>query len=237
MQQDTIFYIVRHGQTMLNLLDRAQGWADSPLTPVGRSGAAHLGEGFAHDGIHFISACSSDSGRAIETAQLILAHSGQNARSIQQDARLREWCLGQMEGGPNRDFLHAICNPDGTPFPLDDLNHHLPQAANWIHQHLDPTGMSQSFDEISARLTAALIDLAQATVRRGGGNILVVSHALAIKTIVHQLAFDRLDEVAMIRNTSVCRFAYRDGVFHALELNDTHYLDSVTVAGGRSTRC
>ncbi len=30
------FYIVRHGQTLLNSLDRAQGWADSPLTEAGK---------------------------------------------------------------------------------------------------------------------------------------------------------------------------------------------------------
>lgn len=30
------FYIVRHAQTLLNSLDRAQGWADSPLTEAGR---------------------------------------------------------------------------------------------------------------------------------------------------------------------------------------------------------
>ena len=26
------FYIVRHGETLLNSLNRAQGWSDSPLT-------------------------------------------------------------------------------------------------------------------------------------------------------------------------------------------------------------
>ncbi len=30
------FYIVRHGQTLLNSLDRAQGWADSSLTEAGK---------------------------------------------------------------------------------------------------------------------------------------------------------------------------------------------------------
>ena len=30
------FYIVRHGQTLLNSLDRAQGWTDSPLTEAGK---------------------------------------------------------------------------------------------------------------------------------------------------------------------------------------------------------
>ena len=34
------FYIVRHGQTLLNSLDRVQGWADSPFTEAGKQMAA-----------------------------------------------------------------------------------------------------------------------------------------------------------------------------------------------------
>ncbi len=37
------FYIVRHGQTLLNSLDRAQGWSDSPLTDAGKQTAIDLG--------------------------------------------------------------------------------------------------------------------------------------------------------------------------------------------------
>ena len=31
----TRLYIVRHGKTMFNTIDRAQGWSDTPLTAVG----------------------------------------------------------------------------------------------------------------------------------------------------------------------------------------------------------
>ena len=37
------YYIVRHGQTLLNFLDKAQGWTDSPLTDIGRQTAISLG--------------------------------------------------------------------------------------------------------------------------------------------------------------------------------------------------
>lgn len=225
------FYIVRHGQTMFNLLDRAQGWSDSPLTPLGCTDAARLGEGFRREGVHFAAACSSDSGRAIETAEILLEHCGQQTLPRQQDKRLREWCLGHMEGGANHDFLTAICEQDGTPFPLKDLNRRLREAADYIHEHLDSTGMSQSFDQIATRLTGALRDLGEAVAAQGGGNVLVVTHALSIKTIVYLLAHERLEEVAMIRNVSVCRFAYEGGAFQALELNDTHYLDEHAVPG------
>lgn len=37
------FYIARHGQTMMNALDRVQGWCDSPLTHQGIEVARYLG--------------------------------------------------------------------------------------------------------------------------------------------------------------------------------------------------
>ena len=38
------FYILRHGLTLLNSLDRAQGWADSTLTEAGKQMAADIGQ-------------------------------------------------------------------------------------------------------------------------------------------------------------------------------------------------
>ena len=37
------FYIIRHGETLLNSLNRAQGWSDSPLTGNGEKTAKELG--------------------------------------------------------------------------------------------------------------------------------------------------------------------------------------------------
>ena len=38
----TTFYVVRHGETLLNSIGRAQGWSDSPLTDNGKRTAAEL---------------------------------------------------------------------------------------------------------------------------------------------------------------------------------------------------
>ena len=52
------FYIVRHGQTLLNSLDRAQGWADSPLTEAGKQMVADIGQKLK--GIDFDAVYTSD---------------------------------------------------------------------------------------------------------------------------------------------------------------------------------
>lgn len=60
------FYIVRHGQTLLNCLDRAQGWADLPLTDAGKQTAVELGHKLK--GIDFNAVYTSDMLRAVQTA-------------------------------------------------------------------------------------------------------------------------------------------------------------------------
>lgn len=63
-------YIVRHGKTMLNTTDRVQGWSDAVLTPAGEEVVTQAGIGLK--GIDFQNAYSSDSGRAIQTAEIIM---------------------------------------------------------------------------------------------------------------------------------------------------------------------
>ena len=69
-------YIARHGKTMFNTIGRVQGWSDSPLTPFGEEGIRELGLGLKAAGIPFKSAYSSDSGRTIQTMDIILRETG-----------------------------------------------------------------------------------------------------------------------------------------------------------------
>ena len=85
------FYIVRHGQTLLNQLDRAQGWADSPLTVLGEQTARELGQ--ALSSVIFQAAYTSDTIRAFNTAKLVLKESGQPDVSLSQRKGGVEWTL------------------------------------------------------------------------------------------------------------------------------------------------
>ena len=57
------FYVVRHGQTLFNVMGKVQGWCDTPLTDEGVRAAQSLGRGLAE--VDFSAAYSSDSGRAV----------------------------------------------------------------------------------------------------------------------------------------------------------------------------
>ena len=91
-------YLVRHGQTELNVQNILQGWQDSPLTERGREQALATRVAFADRGVTFDHVYSSPLGRARRTAELIVGA----GRSIEPVDDLREWHLGSLEGTSNR---------------------------------------------------------------------------------------------------------------------------------------
>ena len=64
--------------------------------------AEKLGQGLKKAGIFFDAAYSSDSGRAIETADLVLRNCGQEALTLKKEPMIREVCFGIYEGATLR---------------------------------------------------------------------------------------------------------------------------------------
>ena len=203
------FYIVRHGQTLLNSLDRAQGWADSPLTDAGKQTAVELGHKLKS--IDFDAVYTSDMLRTIQTAELIMEAGEKKGMPIEKDARLREWCLGNMEAENNAVFIKKVADwLGGASFA--ELNKRLPDVADAIYEH-DTTGMAEPFQTIEERLKAAFMDMAQRHGVQGNSNILVVTHAFAIKTIFHLFAPEQLSKAGKVENAAVSRLISDGGVF------------------------
>ena len=94
------FYIVRHGKTLLNTLDRVQGWCDSPLTTEGIEVAQYLGAGMHN--IHFDTAYCSDLRRTRQTVETILKEKGQENLPITEIFGFREACFGGYESDFNK---------------------------------------------------------------------------------------------------------------------------------------
>ena len=188
------FYIVRHGQTLLNQLDRAQGWADSPLTASGKQAAKELGK--ALSSITFQAAYTSDTYRAFHTARLMLEESGHLGVPIHQETRLREWCLGNMEAEQNSSFIKSVSEWLGG-VSFSEMNKRLPEVAAAIKQH-DTTGMAESFEQIENRLKEVLISVGAAYP--DGSNILIVTHAFLMKTIIYLFDFENIERLSKIGN-------------------------------------
>ncbi|NBI88689.1 histidine phosphatase family protein [Lachnospiraceae bacterium] len=204
------FYIVRHGQTLLNSLDRAQGWADSPLTEAGMQMAADIGQKLK--GIDFGVVFTSDMLRAVQTAELILEAGGKSGVPIEKDARLREWCLGCMEAENNAVFIKNVSDWLGGVSSFAELNQRLPDVADVIYEH-DTTGMAEPFQTIEERLKATFVDIVQRHGMEENTNILIVTHAFAIKTIFHLFAPKQLGKVGKVKNASVSRLVFENEIF------------------------
>lgn len=89
----TRLYMMRHGQTLFNVLRRKQGWCDSPLTEEGIAQAGRAGAWFREQGITFDHAYSSTSERACDTLEIVAP-----GMSYERVKGLKEWNFGTFEG-------------------------------------------------------------------------------------------------------------------------------------------
>lgn len=206
----TTFYVVRHGETLLNSLGRAQGWSDSPLTDNGKRTAAELGSEL--NGITFNAAYTSDMIRAEQTAKLILSMSGNDNIKIQNDIRLREWCLGNMEAEHNSLFIQTVSDWLGVS-SFAELNKRLSDVATAIYEH-DTTGAAEPFDDISNRLKNVFMDIAQNKLGNENSNILIVTHAFAIKTLYYLFAPEKLCVMDKVKNATILKLLYNGSKFY-----------------------
>ena len=89
----TTLYLIRHGYTLWNEEGRIQGHLNSNLNETGKSQAVHLAN---RNHWHEVDALySSDLQRALQTMSPIAKRIG---LTITEDARLRERCMGVLEG-------------------------------------------------------------------------------------------------------------------------------------------
>lgn len=219
----TELYVVRHGKTMFNTLQRVQGWCDTPLTKTGEQGIHYLGLGLRD--VDFTEAVSSDSGRAIETMRLIL---GEHVKGPQIpyhiDKRIREWCFGSLEGGYDAEMWGVL--PRILDFPdYDDMiaNHvTFESIANAIY-HADTANWAETYEVLTERVKNGFEDIAYRVEKKGGGNALVVSHGMTIAFLLHLI--NNENNVRMdIENGSVTRLIYENGTFSIAEVGSTAYI-------------
>lgn len=205
------FYIIRHGETLLNKLGKAQGLTDSPLTPDGIQSAVKLKQAMCN--VKFSAAYSSDLSRAYNTAKIICG----DFCDIHKDERLREWCLGNFEAENSKNFIKHILNCNKN-LKSSELNQHLPEICNTI-KLTDTTGMAETFDDITKRLIGFFKDIGEHQHNIGEGKILVVTHAFIIKTILHMFAYSELKNTDKISNSSATVITYDGSNFSVKAVN------------------
>lgn len=238
--EEVTVYFTRHGKTMLNTTGKSQGWSDAPLTPAGIEVAEDVGTGIG-DSIKFDKAYTSDSGRAIETAEILLDKAGQKAK-INKDKRLREFNFGTFESTPGAESVEAIAKrkdltadeytekaaKEGGGYNgfikelSDDLaeidKENVKEDENWP---------AESYDEVAKRSKEALDEIVEDASKNGDDSILVVSHGMTLATLLNELDSSVTSDIPMsgLENASISKAVYKDGKWNVETVNDMSYAE------------
>ncbi len=155
-----MIYIIRHGQTELNIRNALQGRSDHPLNETGIRQAEEAAERLR--GISFDIVYSSPLIRAVQTAEILAPD-----RKPVIDERLIEMEYGPYEGKSLREL-----GPEVMTFFRDFVHNPAPEG-------MEP------LDSVVKRGGAFMEDRC-----RTGGNILISTHAIAMKGILEYLTPD-----------------------------------------------
>lgn len=227
MSNKLTIYVVRHGKTMMNKLDRVQGWCDSPLTEEGIAAARYLGYGFSD--INFRTAYCSDLRRTQQTTRIILGAKGQEDIPVIELAGLREACFGSFEA----DFNYVMWNSAALYLHYVSMDKMIEaiMAKELSYgdvldavKAIDKMGMAESFAQLEARTQESLKEIAENEIQYGDSNILVVAHGMSILGMLLGLGGDKIFKKPL-DNAEVCKVIYQDGQFSVETMADASYLE------------
>ncbi|GAB2021083.1 histidine phosphatase family protein [Pseudolactococcus yaeyamensis] len=247
---EVTIYLTRHGKTMLNTTDRSQGWIDAPLTPAGVEIAESLGKGLKVEKVTFDAVYSSDSGRAVETANIALKNSGQEdlLKTLKTDKRLREFNFGTYEGMPNEEMWTAIAEKQGMTLEAfqagmaeNGFVKTIKGFADTLHEldkvkleelaqknkvpAADVSWQAEDYQTVIARSKSALDDIVKDAQKNGQKNILVTSHGMTIAALVSSLDEKAPVPATGLKNASVSKITYKSGQYKVETVNDLTYVE------------
>lgn len=228
--EELTLYIVRHGKTMLNTTDRVQGWSDAVLTEQGEEVVTAAGIGLKD--IEFQNVYSSDSGRAIQTANIIIDENKKSSDlKVITDERLREFNFGTYEGDLNHTMWQDIADEQGVTLEEFMKNMTPESFANSVakldaaREESKANWAAEDYETITKRLTAGVDEIVENEMKNSGsGNILIASHGLSISALLATL-FDEFEiPEGGLKNASVCTVKYKNGEYTLDKVNDLSYV-------------
>ncbi|NVK29819.1 MAG: histidine phosphatase family protein [Gammaproteobacteria bacterium] len=186
----TTLYLMRHAQTQWNIEHRAQGQADSPLTPLGEQQAIAAGEYM----------------RSIAIDQVVCSPLGRTRRTLELALAGREIATDFDEAWMEIDFGHW----EGKTF--DEIGQDDPDCRAYFDapHTFDVPGI-ESPNDCRARMVAAF----QSTVlAHAHQTVWVVSHGAALRQLVtylQGLSVAQSWDVSVIANCQIIKVNVHDG--------------------------
>lgn len=173
----TVFYFIRHGESLANQQMRLCGHADWDLTDLGREQAKRTAQLFQDVPVDVV--LSSDLLRAKHTAQAVADLKG---LEIQTDPGFREIFVGPWEGQLEADVVARE-----------------PEALAAWRRELKHVPGGESIDGLYDRVRAALD---RAATAYEGKSVVVATHATPIRVLTCVLSGRPLEDAAQIEPVS-----------------------------------
>lgn len=211
-----IIYLVRHGETYLNRYKKMQGWADSPLTNEGKHVARETGRKLSS--ISFDRVFTSDLGRTIETAEIIIQQNNFNKKLVLNKMKaFRETFFGSFEGEYSEVAWEKIAKDNGyNGFKEFIQNTRFEEVMNLVKSS-DPLHHAESYREFWERLEKGLNQLISSS-KKNNETILLVTHGNTIRNIVNKFS-DEFKIDVEIKNSSITVIEYSKNIFKVNSFN------------------
>ena len=221
------FYIVRHGETMMNKLKLLQGWNDSALTENGIEVAQCLGKGLKD--IHFDAAYCSTLKRTYHTAQILLEAKGQPDLPIVKIEGFKEACFGDFEVQPTHQMWEKVianknyASEEEKAEALLKKDFSAKDVLDTINA-IDKSEMAESYEIVRNRTQKALAKIAEKEMEKGSKNILIIAHGMSILGMLESLATKNIAKTH-IQNASVSEVCYDNKKFEVISMGDMSYIE------------
>jgi len=215
-------FLTRHGKTVLNTLDRVQGWSDSPLTAAGRAVAEVVGKTLGEHEGRMDAAYSDDMVRHYETAGLMLDAMGSKLEPVRMEG-LREINFGAFEGAENGEMWSAIMEHLGVGSIGEALNGRTMTDLVGVIKEInpDPSLPAEDCDDVNSRMMDSLDAIAADAAKHRDDKVLVVTSGLSIMCVLDAMGTEL--PPTGIANGAVNLLEYKAGTWTVKSVNDTSY--------------
>ena len=219
-------YLMRHGETILNRAKRTQGWCDGVLTEKGIEVAVNVGLGLKN--IKFDGVYSSDLGRAVKTAVIVINENiASKGVKLKEMAGLREVYFGKYEGELESIMFNDILSYlKVKSFEEADEKYHFQKEYCDSCAALDETKKAESYETALKRVMNTINDICREHCSDCDEecNLLLVIHGGILRLIIDYL--DGSINVRQMDNSCICRIIYENGEFYVESVNDMSYSEN-----------
>ena len=201
-------YIVRHGQTEWNVLEKFQGQLNSPLTPEGIEKVKETAKELKN--VNFEAGYTSQMGRTIATAEMILENNkyeqektSDQKLKLQKLSELNEIHFGEWQGLTFKETF--------VKYPKE--------AHNYFYDVKNYNAKNIKGEELKDGLERFLKGLEKIREEQKSGNILIVTHGTVLELFFNHIQnreADDLDERKLIGNGQYKIFTFENEKYIAL---------------------